>query len=79
MALINQLAEQSDSTELGSKPPAALADRQRITRGEASRRVPEAAHLGGRPALTGQLLPPRLIVTAAAQRAGDSGSGHACG
>jgi Domain of unknown function (DUF222) len=74
--LINQIAEQSDSTELGGKLPAALADRLRITRGEASRRVAEAADLGARRALTGQPLPPLLIATAAAQRTGDIGSGH---
>ncbi|HEY1443222.1 MAG TPA: DUF222 domain-containing protein [Mycobacterium sp.] len=43
--MINQLAERSDPTELGGKLCHALADRLRITRGEASRRVAEAADL----------------------------------
>jgi hypothetical protein len=44
--LINQLAAQADATELDGKLPAALADRLRISRAEASRRVHEAADLG---------------------------------
>ena len=44
--LINQVSEQADATELGGKLPAALANRLRITRGEASRRIHEAADLG---------------------------------
>jgi uncharacterized protein DUF222 len=74
--LINQLAEQSDPTELGATLPHALADRLRITRGEARRRVAEAADLGPRRALTGEALPPLLTATAAAQRAGQIGTGH---
>ena len=46
--LINQLAEQADPTELGGKLPAALANRLRISRAEASRRIHEAADLGER-------------------------------
>jgi hypothetical protein len=75
-ALINQIAEQSDETELGGRPPAALADRLRITRGEANRRVAEAADLGPRRAMTGQALPPLLTATAEAQRAGRIGAAH---
>jgi hypothetical protein len=74
--LINQIAEQSDSTELGGKLPHALADRLRITRSEASRRVAEAADLGPRRAMTGEPLPPLLTATAAAQRAGRIGTVH---
>jgi Domain of unknown function (DUF222) len=74
--LINQLAEQSDPTELGGKLCHALADRLRITRGEASRRVAEAADLGARRAITGEPLPPLLTGTAAAQRTGQIGAGH---
>jgi Domain of unknown function (DUF222) len=37
--LINSIAEQADATELDGTLPAALADRLRITRGEAARRV----------------------------------------
>jgi hypothetical protein len=74
--LINQLAAQADATELGGKLPAALANRLRISRSEASRRVHEAADLGERRALNGEPLEPVLPATAAAQRNGDLGAGH---
>jgi hypothetical protein len=74
--LINQVSEQADATELGGKLPSALANRLRITRADASRRVGEAADLGGRKAITGEPLPPVLPATAEAQRAGDIGPGH---
>lgn len=74
--LINQLAEQADSAELGGRLPHVLADRLRITRGEAGRRVAEAADLGRRRALTGEPLPPLLTATSAAERDGDIGAGH---
>src|ERR1700722_14570474 len=75
-ALINQLAEQADPTELGGKLPGVLANRLRISRAEASRRVHEAADLGERKALNGEALPPVLPATAEAQRNGDLGPGH---
>jgi hypothetical protein len=74
--LINQITEQANETELGGKLASALANRLRISRGEASRRVHEAADLGERRALTGEPLPPPLPATAAAQRAGHLGAGH---
>ncbi|KZS71222.1 hypothetical protein A4G29_15940 [Mycobacterium kansasii] len=74
--LINTLAEQADTSELGGKLAFALAQRLRITRSEASRRIGEAADLGPRRALTGQPLPPLLTATAAAQRAGQISSAH---
>ncbi len=74
--LINQLSEQADPTELGGKLAAALADRLRITRAEASRRIHEAADLGERTALNGEPLEPVLPATAEAQRNGDLGAGH---
>jgi Domain of unknown function (DUF222) len=74
--LINQIAEQANETELGGKLASALANRLRISRGEASRRVHDAADLGERRALTGEPLPPPLPATAAAQRAGHLGAGH---
>jgi hypothetical protein len=74
--LINQLAEQAGPDELGGRLSHALADRLRLTRAEASRRVAEAAELGPRRALTGEVLAPRLAATAQAQRAGDIGTGH---
>ena len=63
-------------TELGGKLPPALANRLRISRAEASRRVHEAADLGERKALNGEALPPVLPATAEAQRNGDLGAGH---
>ncbi len=75
-ALINQLAQHADESELGNRLPRALADRLRITRGEAARRVAEAADLGERRALTGEVLPPLLTATAQAQRDGQIGGRH---
>src|SRR3984957_4782479 len=74
--LINQLAEQANPTELGGTLAAALANRLRISRAEASRRIHEAADLGERRALTGEPLEPVLPATAAAQRNGALGAGH---
>ena len=74
--LINQLAEQADPTELGGKLAPALANRLRISRAEASRRIHEAADLGQRRALNGEPLPPVLEATAEAQRNGEIGAGH---
>jgi Domain of unknown function (DUF222) len=75
-ALINQLAEQADPTELGGKLAPALANRLRISRTEASRRIHEAADLRERRALNGEPLPPVLEATAGAQRNGEIGAGH---
>jgi hypothetical protein len=75
-ALINQVAEQASPEELGDKLSHELADRLRITRGEANRRIADAADLGPRRALTGEPLLPRLPATAAAQREGAIGAGH---
>jgi hypothetical protein len=74
--LINQLARQASETELGGKLSHALANRLRISRGEAGRRVHEADDLGPRQSVTGESLPPRLEATAAAQRDGRIGAGH---
>ncbi|MEO8814787.1 MAG: HNH endonuclease signature motif containing protein [Mycobacterium sp.] len=74
--LINGVAEQADHTELGGKLPWALADRLRVTRGEARRRIDEAAELGPRHAMTGEQLEPVLTATAAAQRGGILGPAH---
>ncbi len=75
-ALINQLAAQADATELGGKLAPALANRLRISRAEASRRIHEAADLGERRALNGEPLEPVLPATAEAQRNGELGAGH---
>lgn len=74
--LINQVAGQATPEELGGKVSHALANRLRITRGEASRRVAEAAELAPRRAITGEPLPPLLTATAAAERDGSIGAGH---
>jgi DNA-binding Lrp family transcriptional regulator len=75
-ALINQVSRHAGEVEMGGKLGQALANRLRISRGEASRRIREAADLGKRKAITGEPLPPRLAATAAAQRAGDIGAGY---
>jgi hypothetical protein len=75
-ALINQLGRQAGETELGGKLAHALANRLRITRAEASRRIHEAADLGERTAITGEPLEPVLPATAAAQRTGNLGAAH---
>src|SRR5712672_3649592 len=75
-ALINQLAEQATREELGGKLSYALADRLHITRGDAGRRVADAADLGPRRAISGEPLPPLLNATAAAERAGAIGGSH---
>jgi hypothetical protein len=75
-ALINQLSQQADATELGGKLAPALANQLRITRAEASRRIHEAADLGERRALNGEPLEPVLPATAQAQRNGTIGGGH---
>jgi hypothetical protein len=74
--LINQVAAQASAAELGGTLASALADRLRITRAEAWRRIHDAADLGERTAITGQPLPPVLPATAAAQRNGDVGPAH---
>jgi hypothetical protein len=74
--LINQLGAQASEEELGGKLRSALADRLRITKADAGRRIDEAADLGERRALTGESLAPQLTATAAAQRKGLIGDGH---
>ncbi|MBX9642134.1 MAG: 13E12 repeat family protein, partial [Mycobacteriaceae bacterium] len=69
-ALINALAAQATDEELGGKLGGALAERLRITKADANRRIAEAQDLGERRALTGEPLPPTLTATAAAQCAG---------
>src|ERR1700690_2106014 len=71
--LINALVQHATPSELGGKLSHVLADRLRITRGDASRRVAEAADLGPRRALTGEPLAPRLAAPRAPHRAGRTG------
>jgi len=74
--LLNSLARQAPSQELGGGLAHALTERTLISRHEASRRIKEARDLGPRHGLTGEPLPPALPATAAAQRAGDLGAGQ---
>jgi hypothetical protein len=74
--MINQLSDQADPAELGGTLAGALANRLRITRTEASRRIHHAADLGPRRALNGEPLEPVLPATAQAQRNGVIGFGH---
>ncbi|WP_142281893.1 DUF222 domain-containing protein, partial [Mycobacterium sp. IEC1808] len=74
--MINCLARQATAEELGGKLSHAIAEAALITRAEASRRVNEAADLGPRHGLTGERLAPVLAATAAAQRAGELGTGQ---
>ncbi len=74
--LINQVDRQATPAEIGGKLVHVLADRLRITRSEANRRINEARDLGTRWALTGEPLTPRYPATAAAQRAGHIGNAH---
>src|SRR5271156_5691895 len=75
-ALTTQLSTQADPAELGGKLAPALANRLRITRADASRRIHEAADLGERTALNGEPLEPVMPATAKAQRNGEIGTGH---
>jgi hypothetical protein len=73
--LVNQLAA-ADPAELGGKSRWVLADELHLSRGEAGRRIAEAADLGPRRTLTGEPLEPLLPEVAAAQRAGAIGAAH---
>ncbi len=73
--MVNRLAA-TDPAELGGKSRWILAEELRISRGEAGRRITEAAELGDRRTLTGEPLQPILPAVAAAQRAGQIGTAH---
>ncbi|MEE2853571.1 MAG: HNH endonuclease signature motif containing protein [Actinomycetota bacterium] len=74
--LINSLARQAPSVDLGGTVVHALAEATLISRTEAARRVKEARDLGPRHGLTGEPLGPVLAATAAAQRQGELGAGQ---
>jgi hypothetical protein len=74
--LINELGAEAGEEELGGTLRSVLADRLRITKAEAGRRIADAEDLGERRALTGEPLAPLLSHTAAAQRDGLIGDGH---
>ncbi|MGB3474270.1 MAG: HNH endonuclease signature motif containing protein [Mycobacterium sp.] len=73
--IVNRLAA-TDPAEIGGKPRWVLAEELHIGRGEAGRRITEAAELGARRTLTGEPLEPALPAVAAAQRAGSIGPAH---
>jgi Domain of unknown function (DUF222) len=75
-SIINQIGAQAGEEELGGTLRCALADRLRITKADAARRIAEAEDLGERRALTGEPLAPQLSATAAAQRDGLIGEAH---
>src|SRR6201998_912609 len=62
-ALLKQLDAQAGEEELGGTLRSALADRLRITKAEAGRRIDDAGDLGQRSALTGEPLGPPLSAT----------------
>ncbi|GAB1811081.1 HNH endonuclease signature motif containing protein [Mycobacterium sp. MUNTM1] len=74
--LINSLARQAPSEELGGTLPHAIAEATLISRSEASRRIKEARDLGPGRGLTGEPVAPALAATAAAQRQGTLGPGQ---
>ncbi|OBG31460.1 HNH endonuclease signature motif containing protein [Mycolicibacter heraklionensis] len=73
--MVNALAA-ADPAELGGKARWVLADELHLTRGEAGRRIAEAAELGARRTLTGEPLQPLLPTVAAAQQDGKIGAAH---
>jgi len=73
--LVNQLAG-TEPAEIGGKPRWVLADELHITRGEAGRRLTEAAELGDRRTLTGEPLEPVRPEVATAQREGKISAAH---
>ena len=74
--VINSLARQAPSLELGGTVVHAIAESTLISRAEAARRIKEARDLGPRHGLTGEPIPPALAATAAAQRDGTLGAGQ---
>jgi hypothetical protein len=75
--LIARLGAEANPVELGAKSLRdVLRDRLRIKGADARRRIEGAADLGPRTALSGQALPPRLALTAAAQADGLIGADH---
>ncbi|RAU94952.1 hypothetical protein DQP58_13190 [Mycobacterium colombiense] len=74
--VINSLARQAPSPELGGTVVHAIAEAALISRAEAARPLKEARDLGPRHGLTGEPIPPALAATAAAQRDGTLGAGQ---
>ncbi|MBV9515364.1 MAG: HNH endonuclease [Mycobacteriaceae bacterium] len=73
---INRIVEQATPEQIGNSLKKVLADRLRITRSEAGRRIADAEMLGPRSAMTGEPLAPLWTASAAAQRAGEINTDH---
>ena len=74
--MLNHLGEHATCEEIGGRLPQVLANRLRITKTEAARRIADAQVLGPRSTLTGEPLAPMWATAAAAQQAGQIGTGH---
>ena len=74
--VINSLARQAPSQELGGTLTHAVTEATLTSRAEATRRIKEARDLGPRHGLTGEPLAPMLAATATAQRDGTLGPGQ---
>ena len=75
--ILARLHREASPVALGAKNlTEVLVTRLRISRGDARRRMSEAARLGPRTALTGEALAPTLARVAAAQASGAIGSEH---
>ncbi|MDT5325591.1 MAG: hypothetical protein QOF25_2743 [Mycobacterium sp.] len=75
--LIARLHAEASPVELGATSiAAAIAERLRISRSDARRRIGDAEHLGPRCAMSGEALAPKLTKTAAAQARGHIGPEH---
>jgi len=76
-ALLVHAQSQATAKEVGAKSwPAVLANRLGISGADSRRRLAVADDLGGRRAITGEPLAPRLAATAAAQARGQLGAEH---
>jgi hypothetical protein len=74
--LVNLVGEHATAGEMGGRLSAVLADRLRISKAEANRRIKDAEVLGPRTTVTDESLKPLWPATAAAQAAGRIGAGH---
>ena len=76
-AVLAHLQTQATAKEMGAKSwPAVLTARLGISAADARRRIVEAAQVGPRRAVTGEVLAPLLAATAAAVAAGRIGAEH---
>ena len=75
--LLSQLVRNGSAVELGAKSFAGVLETAlRISRGDAHRRLDDAADFGPRISVTGAPMAPRMPATAAAQAAGRIGAEH---